>query len=190
MHAFIHSFIQSTIFTLSLFHKNEPSITTAIHHNHPSIINHALHAPLRMAFLRARITLPWLAHNEIKCICMHTACQPPPYRDTYIHTYMHIDDDFLSPTECADEHLRWWWWCWYWPQSRYSSKVVAECGFMNDRPEGNDGHENMCDERSQNDLHTIHVHAKANKNRAKAGKISEIKTDRRSQETITVYRWR
>ena len=26
--------IQSTIFTLSLFHKNEPSITTAIHHNH------------------------------------------------------------------------------------------------------------------------------------------------------------
>ena len=20
---------------------------------------------------------------------MHTACQPPPYRDTYIHTYMH-----------------------------------------------------------------------------------------------------
>ena len=24
---------------------------------------------------------------------------------------------------------------------------------MNDRPEGNDGHENMCDDRSQNDLH-------------------------------------
>ena len=60
MHAFIHSFIQSTIFTLSLFHKNEPSITTAIHHNHnhPSIINHALHGPLSMAFVHARMTLP------------------------------------------------------------------------------------------------------------------------------------
>ena len=32
---------------------------------------------------------------------------------------------------------------------------------MNDRPEGNDGHENMCDERSQNDLHPTDVHAKA-----------------------------
>ena len=29
---------------------------------------------------------------------------------------------------------------------------------MNDRPEGNDGHENMCDDRSQNDLHPIHVY--------------------------------
>ena len=59
---------------------------------------------------------------------------------------------------------------------------------MNDRPEGNDGHENMCDERSQNDLHSVHVRAKPKNNRAKAGKISEIKTDRRSQETITVNR--
>ena len=60
---------------------------------------------------------------------------------------------------------------------------------MNDRPEGNDGHENMCDDRSQNDLHhPTDVHAKAKNNRAKAGKISEIKTDRRSQETITVNR--
>ena len=41
---------------------------------------------------------------------------------------------------------------------------------MNDRPEGNDGHENMCDDRSQNDLHTIHVRAKAKKNRAIAEK--------------------
>ena len=32
---------------------------------------------------------------------------------------------------------------------------------MNDRPEGNDGHENMCDDRSQNDLPTADVHAKA-----------------------------
>ena len=59
---------------------------------------------------------------------------------------------------------------------------------MNDRPEGNDGHENMCDERSQNDLPSTDVHAKPKNNRAKAGKISEIKTDRRSQETITVNR--
>ena len=41
---------------------------------------------------------------------------------------------------------------------------------MNDRPEGNDGHENMCDDRSQNDLQAIHVRAKAKNNRAKAEK--------------------
>ena len=41
---------------------------------------------------------------------------------------------------------------------------------MNDRPEGNDGHENMCDDRSHNDLQAIHVHAKAKNNRAKAEK--------------------
>ena len=41
---------------------------------------------------------------------------------------------------------------------------------MNDRSEGNDGHENMCDDRSQNDLQAIHVHAKAKNNRAKAEK--------------------
>ena len=68
MYSFIHAFIQSTIFTLSLFHKNEPSITTAIHHNHPSIINHALHGPLSMAFVHARMPLPWLAHNGMEDI--------------------------------------------------------------------------------------------------------------------------
>ena len=41
---------------------------------------------------------------------------------------------------------------------------------MNDRPEGNDGHENMCDERSQNDLLAADVHAKPKNNRAKAEK--------------------
>ena len=41
---------------------------------------------------------------------------------------------------------------------------------MNDRPEGNYGHENMCDERSQNDLLAAHVHAKAKNSRAKAEK--------------------
>ena len=61
---------------------------------------------------------------------------------------------------------------------------------MNDRSEGNDGHENMCDDRSQNYLHTADVHAKANNNKKNnnsgAEKGSDIKTDRRSQETITV----
>ena len=41
---------------------------------------------------------------------------------------------------------------------------------MNDGREGNDGHENMCDERSQNDLHAIHVHAKTKNDRAKTEK--------------------
>ena len=41
---------------------------------------------------------------------------------------------------------------------------------MNDRPEGNDGHENMCDERSHNDLQSTDVRAKAKNNRAKAEK--------------------
>ena len=41
---------------------------------------------------------------------------------------------------------------------------------MNDRPEGNDGHENMYDDRSQNDLQPIFVRAKAENNRAKAEK--------------------
>ena len=41
---------------------------------------------------------------------------------------------------------------------------------MNDRPEGNDGHESMCDDRSQNDLHTTDVYAKAKNNRAKVEK--------------------
>ena len=36
---------------------------------------------------------------------------------------------------------------------------------MNDRPEGNDGHEKMCDDRQQNDLHPADVHAKANNNK-------------------------
>ena len=58
---------------------------------------------------------------------------------------------------------------------------------MNDRPEGN-GHENMCDDRSQNDLHSTDVHAKAKNKPGQSRKISEIKTDRRSQETITVNR--
>ena len=34
---------------------------------------------------------------------------------------------------------------------------------MNDRPEGNDGHGNMCDDRSHNDLQSADVHVKAKK---------------------------
>ena len=34
---------------------------------------------------------------------------------------------------------------------------------MNDRPEGNDGHGNMCDDRSHNDLHPTGVHANTKK---------------------------
>jgi len=42
---------------------------------------------------------------------------------------------------------------------------------MNEWPEGNDGHENMCGERSQNNLlNPTDVHAKAKNNRAKAEK--------------------
>ena len=59
---------------------------------------------------------------------------------------------------------------------------------MNDRPEGNDGHENMCDDRSQNDLHIYTCTRKGKEQPGQSRKISEIKTDRRSQETITVNR--
>ena len=57
---------------------------------------------------------------------------------------------------------------------------------MNDRPEGNDGHENMCDDRQQNDLHTADVHAKANKNKknnngAEKGVTSRPIADHRKQ---------
>ena len=48
-----------------------------------------------------------------------------------------------------------------------ASSFVVESGFMNDQPEGN-GHENMCDDRSQNDLPSTDVHAEAKNNRAKA----------------------
>ena len=59
---------------------------------------------------------------------------------------------------------------------------------MNNRPEGNDGHENMCDDRSQNDLRlTVYTQSQRTTG-PKQRKISEIKTDRRSQETITVNR--
>ena len=82
MHAFIHLCIQSTRFTLPHFHKNEPSITIAIHDNHPSI-NYALHGPLSMTFVHARMTLPWLTHNGIH---LHTYRLPTTTLQRYIHT--------------------------------------------------------------------------------------------------------
>ena len=58
---------------------------------------------------------------------------------------------------------------------------------MNDRPEGNDGHENMCDDIQLNDLHSINVHAKANNNKknnnsgAEKGVTSRPIADHRKQ---------
>ena len=93
MHACIHSFIHSIhhIHSITLsqertkhYHCNSSQSTII----HPSIINHALHGPLSRAVVHARMMLPWLAHNGTQ-LHAHTACQPPPYTDTYIHTYMH-----------------------------------------------------------------------------------------------------
>ena len=86
IHLFIHSFSPPySPITLSQertkHHHCHSSQSTIIH----PFINHALHGPLSMAFVHARMTLPWLAHNGMECICMHTACQPPPYRDPSIH---------------------------------------------------------------------------------------------------------
>ena len=106
MHAFIHSFIQSTIFTLSLFHKNEPSITTAIHHNlqssiHQSSTMHCTDHSVGQSYMHA-----WHYHDSHTMEWNACACMPlANHHLTEIHTYMHRDDDFLSPTECADEHL-------------------------------------------------------------------------------------
>ena len=45
---------------------------------------------------------------------------------------------------------------------------------MNDRPEGSDGHENMCDDRSQNDLRSTDVHAKAKKKKKNNNNVAEM----------------
>ena len=108
IHACMHSFNLTSPLHHSFTRTNEPRITIAIHHNHPSI-NHALHRPLSMAFVHARMTLPLLAHNR-----MHLHAYRLPITS---QRYMHRDDNFLPPTECADEHLRWrwrrrWWWWW------------------------------------------------------------------------------
>ena len=65
---------------------------------------------------------------------------------------------------------------------------------MNDRPEGN-GHENMCDDRQQNDIQNpVCISTRKGKEeeeeQQRRREMSEIKTDRRSQENITVNRQR
>ena len=95
MHPFIHSFIHSIhhIHSITLsqertkhYHCNSSQSTII----HPSIINHALHGPLSRAVVHERMMLPWLAHNGTQ-LHAHTACQPPPYTDTYIHlSLIHI----------------------------------------------------------------------------------------------------
>ena len=89
MHAYIHSFIQSTIFTLSLFHKNEPSITTAIHHNlqssiHQSSTMHCTDHSVGQSYMHA-----WCCHDSHT---MERNCMRIPLANhhlTEIHTYTH-----------------------------------------------------------------------------------------------------
>ena len=118
----IHPFILSTTFTLSLFHKNEPSITIAIHDNHPSI-NHALHGPLSMAFVHAHMTLPLLAHNGMH---LHAYRLPTTTLQRDIHACMHACIEMTTSSHPLNVLMSifgggggggWW----YWPQSRYSS---------------------------------------------------------------------
>ena len=193
MHSCIYAFIHSTIFTLSLFHKNEPSITTAIHHNHPSIINHALHVPLRMAFVHARITLPWLAHNEIKCICMHTACLGNHHL-TEIHTYTHTCIEMTTSSHPLNVLM-----------SIFGVVVVGGGGDIDHRV-GTAARLLLRVDSWMTDLKAMMVMRicvmigrrmtymlytctrKAIEQPGQSRKISEIKTDRRSQETITVNR--
>ena len=88
IHACMHSFNSTSPLHHSFTRTNEPRITIAIHHNHPSI-----HQPCI-----ARYHSVWHSYmhasrchgsHTMECICMHTACQPPPYRETYTHTCMH-----------------------------------------------------------------------------------------------------
>ena len=92
MHAFIHSFNPPYSLYHSFTRTNQASPLPFITIIHPSI-NHALHGPLSMAFVHARITLSWLAHNGMYL--------PPPYRETYIYTCMHA---------WRWERQEWWWW--------------------------------------------------------------------------------
>ena len=85
----MHSFNSTSPLHHSFTRTNEPRITIAIHHNHPSI-----HQPCI-----ARYHSVWHSYmhasrchgsHTMECkVCMHTACQPPPFRETYIYTCMH-----------------------------------------------------------------------------------------------------
>ena len=106
VHACIHSFNQFTMFTLSLFHKNEPSITTAIHHNLQSSIHsstmHCTDHWVWHSYMHA-----WRYHDSHTMEWNAFACIPLANHHlteihTYIHACMHRDDDFLTHWMC------WW----------------------------------------------------------------------------------
>ena len=124
MHAFIHSFIQSTIFTLSLFHKNEPSITTAIHHNlqssiHQSSTMHCTDHSVGQSYMHA-----WCCHDshtmERNCMRIPLANHHLTQIHTYIHACMHacmhacVEMTTSShPLNVLMSIFRWWWWWWW-----------------------------------------------------------------------------
>ena len=96
----IHSFIHSIQHIHSITLSQERTTHHHCHSSQSSSINLALHGPLSMAFVQARMTLPLLAHNG-----MHLHAYRLPITS---QRYIHRDDNFLPHTECADEHLRWW----------------------------------------------------------------------------------
>ena len=116
MHACMHSFIQSTICTLSLFHKNEPSITTAIHHNlqssiHQSSTMHCTDHSVGQSYMHA-----WCCHDSHT---MERNCMRIPLANhhlTQIHTYMHACVEMTTsshPLNVLMSIFRWWWWWWW-----------------------------------------------------------------------------
>ena len=86
MHACIHSFNPPYSLYHSFTRTNQASPLPFITIIHPSIINHALHGPLSMAFVHARMTLPWLAHNGMH---LHAYRLPTTTLQKDIHTCMH-----------------------------------------------------------------------------------------------------
>ena len=126
MHACIHSFIHSFNPPYSLYHSftrtNQALPLQFITiYNHPSINHQPCIARTTEYGIRTCTHDITMARTQWNGMHLHAYRLPTTTLQRYIHTCMHREDDFLSPTECADEHLRWWWWWWYWPQSRYSS---------------------------------------------------------------------
>ena len=116
----IHSFIHSFNPPYSLYHSftrtNDASplpFITIIHQHQPCIARTTQYG------IRACTHDVTITRTQWNGMHLHAYRLPTTTLQRY--KCMHRDDDFLSPTECADEHLRWWWWWWYWPQSRYSS---------------------------------------------------------------------
>ena len=88
-HSCMHSFIQSTIFTLSLFHKNEPRITTAIHHNLQSSIHQPCIAHTTQYGIRTcthDVTTHTHTHNGMH---LHAYRLPTTTLHRHIHTHIH-----------------------------------------------------------------------------------------------------